>query len=289
MLSQTLQVNTEHGLEAMIFKRFDPQLATIDRRFFKRRLFLLLKSGSLRNYKRIVNMNRRPIIIGGCARSGTTLMLSILSSHPKVYAIHGETHAFCPEAYSKNPDLNAEIHIDRVYRPLVKSKIPKSCTRWCEKTPKNVYSIDRILRFFGKEARFVNMVRDGRDVVTSIHPEATSGYHVPAERWVSDVSAGIMFEHHPQVLTVKYEDLVSNSAEVLKKTCEFVGERFDPALMQYPASAKIRSDSAWYEKATPVHVRSVSRWQDDEHADVVKYLLEIPKALDLLRHYDYIV
>jgi hypothetical protein len=215
-------------------------------------------------------------------------MLSILSAHPRVYVIQEETHAFCPEAYSNNPNLNAEIRVERIYKSLLNSKMPEACTRWCEKTPKNVHSIDRILRFFGKEARFVNMVRDGRDVVTSIHPGAPSRYWVPSERWVFDVSAGLMFESHPQVLTVKYEDLVSNSVDVLRKTCEFIGEKFDPALMEYPASAEIRSDVAWYERATPIHERSVRRWQDDEYAEVVKYLLEMPKALDLLRHYNYI-
>ncbi|MDY6839570.1 MAG: sulfotransferase [Thermodesulfobacteriota bacterium] len=272
----------------MMFKRFDRQLATINGRFFKGRLFLWLKSDSFRNYKRIVSMSRRPIIIGGCARSGTTLMLSILSAHPRVFAIQEETHAFCPEAYSNNPNLNAEIRVERIYKLLLNSTIPESCHRWCEKTPKNVHSIDRILGFFGKEARFVHMVRDGRDVVTSTHPRAPSRYWVSSDRWVFDVSAGLIFESHPQVLTVKYEDLVSNSAHVLRRICEFIGEKFDPALMEYPASAEIRSDRAWHERATPIHERSVRRWQDDEHREVVKCLLQVPKAQYLLRHYDYI-
>ena len=38
-------------------------------------------------------------MIGGCARSGTTLLLSMLSCHPRLLAIPNETMSLCPTAY----------------------------------------------------------------------------------------------------------------------------------------------------------------------------------------------
>jgi hypothetical protein len=44
----------------------------------------------------LTSLPQKPIIIGGCARSGTTLLLSVLSCHPNIYAIPDETYTFCP-------------------------------------------------------------------------------------------------------------------------------------------------------------------------------------------------
>ncbi|MCA9555784.1 MAG: sulfotransferase, partial [Myxococcales bacterium] len=40
-----------------------------------------------------------PIIIGGCGRSGTTLVASILSCHPRIAVVGPETRAFAAGAY----------------------------------------------------------------------------------------------------------------------------------------------------------------------------------------------
>ncbi len=53
-------------------------------------------------YKHIIGrikdfrLYKSPILIGGCGRSGTTLLTSILSSHPKIALIPHETGIFCP-------------------------------------------------------------------------------------------------------------------------------------------------------------------------------------------------
>ena len=57
-------------------------------------------------------MEASPLIIGGCGRSGTTLLLSVLSAHPKVLAIPHETEAFCPGAYGAHVDLQASFEMN---------------------------------------------------------------------------------------------------------------------------------------------------------------------------------
>ena len=124
-----------------------------------------------------------PILIGGCPRSGTTLLLSILSAHPSILAIHDEMWGFWPteteEEFSK---MMRKFYL-RLDKRLKKMAIPASCTRWCEKTPNNVREFGKIIQWFRPTPKLLHIVRDGRDVATSVHPSDPSKYWVPVEQW----------------------------------------------------------------------------------------------------------
>lgn len=120
-----------------------------------------------------------------------------------------------------NPEAEAEAH------------------RWCEKTPKNILFAEEILNYFGPDARFLHIVRDGRNVVTSRHPGRPDSYYVPPERWVRDVSAAREVEHHPQLKTVRYEDLTSSPLQSLRDIFDFLGESCpESKLKAYPESSQ---------------------------------------------------
>ena len=92
------------------------------------------------------------------------------------------------------------------------------------------------------EARFIHVVRDGRDVVCSMrqHPDrrwvdgAWVKVHRPlsleqyAERWVADTEAGVAHRGDPRYLEVRYEDLVQDPLAVLRGLLMDLGEAFDP-------------------------------------------------------------
>ena len=188
-------------------KRVDRALHAIDRRWLRRRLFLL-RATDWSTANRIRSMSRRPILIGGCGRSGTTVLQGLLSCHPEVHAVDIDTSAFCPTAYTESVNLNAPFDLARVYRRLIRAGLAPTSTRWSEKTPKNVLFAGRALDYLGPGARFICIVRDGRDVVTSRHRSAPERYWVEPERWIADVEAGRAIENHPRVHTLRYEDLV---------------------------------------------------------------------------------
>jgi len=255
-------------------------------------LMMLFVIVSPRRSKRILELGRRPIVIGGCGRSGTTLMLSVLSCHPHILAVEKETTALCPDGYSragyvKNPRLDAPLVLWRIYRSLVNLDISEEKTRWCEKTPRNVFYFEKILRRFGQGVRIIHMVRDGRDVVTSRHPLEKKKYWIGTDRWVQDVSAGLKTENHPQVLTVRYEDLVQDYQKTVRRVCTFIGEEFVPDFASYPQNARVKQNLAWFGRARSMHTSPIGRWKEARYVQRVAAFLSEPGAVELLRHYGY--
>ncbi|MCA9743243.1 sulfotransferase [candidate division KSB1 bacterium] len=242
--------------------------------------------------ERLRRMSERPVIIGGCGRSGTTLLLSVLSCHPNLTCVPYETMGLCPDAfhgieYNPNPDLDMPFETWKVFEYLLKDEATQNGTRWCEKTPRNVLYFRQILDYFGDGVRLIHIVRDGRDVVTSRHPHAEHRFWVPPARWIQDVGAGCEMDGHPQVFTLRYEDLLYEYESVLRQICDFIGEDFHPNFLQYPQTAQVRESGAWNEPGRKISTRSIGRWKRAGYIETAQKLLDDPKAVELLRHYGY--
>jgi hypothetical protein len=233
-----------------------------------------------------------PIVIGGCARSGTTLLLSVLSCHSRIFAIKKETYTLATAKGNREPGTypSRPLKLERLARQLEKAKAraPSSCHRWCEKSPKNVLSFGAILEAFGENVRLIHMVRDGRDVVTSIHPGNPGRFWVSKDRWVLDVSVGLAFADHPQVLTVKYEDLTRNYPATISTICDFLDEEVEPSFFAYPDTATIKTSAAWYSPALPMHSHSIERWKAPQYTAVIDDFMRDPRAVQLLQRLGYL-
>lgn len=230
-----------------------------------------------------------PIVIGGSGRSGTSLLLSILSSHPKIHVIPHETHAFCPTAYSQPiTDLNAPFNFDGISSYFLNAKISPNCTRFCEKTPKNILFFGRILDFFGENVRLINIVRDGRDVITSRHPQRPDSFFVHPEQWIEDVKAGLPYDSHPQVLLVKYEDLIMNYKETIGKICNFIDEEIHPNMDNWINYTSVKKHSAWNSNVKDIHSESIGKWKNNEFRERLELIMSYPEAVSLLKHYGYL-
>jgi hypothetical protein len=207
-----------------------------------------------------------PVVIAGCGRSGTSLLLSVLSCHPDLYAIGHETLALTES-------------------PLRLSGFPKD-RRWMEKTPANVLNLPAILEGL-PTARVLNIVRDGRDVITSRHP-LEQGPYISIERWIRDVTAGKEMETHERVHMLRYCDLVRDTAYTLERLCDFLDLWLVPELLRYPETASVQMHLAWDGPARPLNADSIGRWRKPEHADDVERFMRKERAVALLRHYSYL-
>lgn len=216
-----------------------------------------------------------PFIVG-VARSGTTLLRLMLDAHPSI-AIPPETYFLLPflrgqpslegldaagfcnavtgfhtwsDLGISQEDLTREVADIRPFCPAAATRLiyrlyaaRHGKSRWGDKTPsyrRHMLAIERIL----PEARFIHIIRDGRDVALSLRREwfaPTDDIGGLARHWVEEVEAtrkqGGSCKNY---LEVRFESLVREPRTVLKSLCSFLGLTFDPAMEKYHSGAAKR-------------------------------------------------
>jgi hypothetical protein len=228
-----------------------------------------------------------PVIIGGCGRSGTTLLQALLSANPRIHAIPGETYAFCVKGY-RDPWAPFRFEMERIHTQLLETPPPSACVRWCEKSPKNILYFDRIIDFFKAEVRLIHIVRDGRDVITSVHPNDPGRFWVSRERWKMDVGQGTKWEGHPCVLTVRYEDLILDLEDTMRRINGFIGEPAAGWWTSWEQAATIRKDEAWFGELRGIDKAGIGRWKKPEYRALMAEFMSDHEAVGLLRRFHYL-
>jgi hypothetical protein len=233
------------------------------------------------------HFTKKPILIVACPRSGTTLLLSILSAIPTIFAIPKQTYAF--DRWALNNDQFTPTLLYRLYREFVFRKIPVKADRWLEKTPGHIRSIGKILAYFNNEVKIIHIIRDGRDVTVSTHPAYRDKrkYWVSADRWVTEVNIGLSFQNHPSVHTMKYEDLISNYEDEIKKITTFIGEPFTEQLLHWIDHTQIKSSIHWGSKVQEISAKPIGKWKNPEHTERIKEFMDNAEAIQLLQKLGY--
>jgi len=139
------------------------------------------------------------------------------------------------------------------------------CERWGDKTPLNTFYLDRIISVF-PDAQFIHLLRDGCDVVSSyVEAGIYSSYEDAAERWDKSVRLAERFlMRHPGTgVTIRYESLVSDPDEVLKKLCLFLGVDLEPEMLEDTAGSHKMGDvemrSHHANVLNPISTKSIGR------------------------------
>jgi len=235
-----------------------------------------------------------PIVLGGCGRSGTTLLRMMLDSHRRICCGPESSvfrrRALNPESLAERfgfPPAEVQAIYDRARsRPQFIDEFAALClhktgkARWAEKTPRNISRIAEIFRCF-PEARFVHVLRDGRDVACSLrtHPRhrVENGKLIPldtwkpiagcARRWRDDIEGSRPFWGDPRFHTVRYEDLALDPRPVLEKLMNFLGEPWDEAMLAHAGTGSPFRDVTRFaqnpEALAAVSTASLSRWKRD--------------------------
>lgn len=220
-------------------------------------------------------MPGQPILIGGCGRSGTTLTLSVLASHPEIYSFHHET-----EVFSYRPFNFEKLELKHAVLPHQK--------RWLEKTPSNCRNYKEIDELFGGKVKFINMVRDGRDVIVSEYYGTKTKYFISPERWVVDVNCGLEMEGCDNFLTVRYEDLVTSFVPTVNRICDFLEIEDRKTLLAFPKYTPIVKNAGWKDLfVRPPFTDSIGNWKKSAHDHQVRKLLEMRGTAKLFKFYGY--
>ena len=148
----------------------------------------------------------------------------------------------------------------------------------CEQTPQNLYYLEEILQFF-PNAKVINLVRDQRDVLLSQKNKwkrrflgaktiplsealrSYINYHpiLTAKVWNSSLSCTAKYLDHPKVKIVKFEDLLSDSENVVKDICKFLKIDFQKEMLQVPVIGSSTEHDAKSELR--VDPSKISKWK----------------------------
>jgi len=210
----------------------------------------------------------RPIFIGGCDRSGTTMLGSMLGVH---------THCVCvPESQflieslsyfnytidkvdpisvfqtiEKHPRFklwNIKIESDNIkhmssYPELIEYIIRvynnkyhnKHLEVWIDHTPANIMYATTLNSLF-LDTKMIHLVRDGRAVASSLLalPWGPKSADAIALFWLQNLAYGFAVESYygkDRVMRVKYEDLVTDPQTTLAQICSFIGLDFQQPML----------------------------------------------------------
>ncbi len=241
--------------------------------------------------KKIQQLSQKPpILIGGCGRSGTTMLLSMFASHPRIFGLAHETSAFSKwekKTCEKGVEYKMPKEYHRFLRYLTRKKVPASCVRFCEKTPANIRYIPEILEHYNGKVKIIHLLRDGRDVLTSKHPTNPNKYWVSPSRYIQDVQSGLEYQSHPSVYTVKYEDLVENYEETMRDLCLFIEEDFCSEIKDWSSNTSVTKNRAWSDKVIPHHTKSLRKWEKPEYKERVNEIMTDKRVVNLLKKLSY--
>ena len=214
-----------------------------------------------------------PFVVG-VSRSGTTLLRLMLDAHPDM-AIPPETH-FIPKlvkemkksddpteaawrtitTHRRWPDFNLDPDAFRARVESLREPDPGAVlrafysmyaereekARWGDKSPPYVRKMRRISSVL-PEARFIHLIRDGRDVALSLLEVewGPTSVEEAAEKWVEWIArARRQSRQIDHYLEVRFEDLVVEPEDSLRRVCEFIELDFDPVMNTYHERATSR-------------------------------------------------
>ncbi len=215
-----------------------------------------------------MSMISKPIFLVGAERSGTTLLRLMLSHHPEISWCHEFEYVVdCIESKDKFPPIGDYLNylstnrifqatgfqVDQTYSypQLVNSFLQQQK----EQKRKPIIGatvhrhFDRLL-YIWPDARFIHIIRDGRDVAKSCIGMGWAGnVWTGIQRWQA---AEHLWEELAQQLpqdrhiTIFYEDLIAKTEQVLSQLCQFIGVDYNAAMLSYPQNTTYSIPSQQY-------------------------------------------
>lgn len=213
-----------------------------------------------------------PFFIVGSARSGTTLLRMLFNAHPQV-AVPPESR-FVVELWDGSEEIDVEsflgklqghkrfqmwdLPIEGVVQKLPgRARVPYSEAvtaafeayaeahgkqRWGDKTPRYIEHLSLLSELF-PQARFIHMIRDGRNVALSygdvpFGPKTVAG---AARLWARRVGNGCRIGRSlgpARYKEIRYEDLTADLETAAHSLCEFVDVDFESVMLDYTERAR---------------------------------------------------
>ena len=229
-------------------------------------------------------MIEEPVFLIGSERSGTTLLRLMLDHHPDI--------AFNLESEFLVSDISADGAFPEVaayQRRLAQSRvfrhshfnIPQSlpyralvndflCQR-LERDGKRIVGATvhhgfSKLRFLWPRAKYIYLLRDGRDVAFSAVEMGWAGNaYVGSGCWIDAEREWAEYQNvlaRDRWIEVRYEELIADPEPQLRRVCEFVGVSFSARMFDYTKTSRYslpdrRESSKWRRQMRPREIALV--------------------------------
>ena len=143
---------------------------------------------------------------------------------------------------------------------------------WADKTPPNIDHVDLLAEVF-EGAKFVELVRDGRDVALSMitKPWGDNNVWTCGLRWASCIREGERQRaaRPDDVLLVRYEDLVTQPQEQLQRVSGFLGIAYDDDMLavEKTDTSKLQHQDWFGNLWKGINTSAMDKWRTkmDEH------------------------
>jgi hypothetical protein len=213
------------------------------------------------------------VVICGFPRSGSTLLQLMLASA-------------LPTARNFRTEVPALVAARRRFR---------NSSVMVTKYPPDIHSLGAIRKYYaGRDATaiFIVMVRDPRDILTSIHGGMPDRYYVDVDRVVGICSSvlSVMTRPAPDTFVVRYEELVSDPNSVEAQLSSLL--HFETHLSEYLVRGSPPNLDESLENAIgrlrPLDASRIGRWRAPEHNGRIRQvMLESPELPDLIERLGY--
>ncbi len=224
-----------------------------------------------RGLHRISSMQSGQVFIVGMNGSGTTMLLDCLAGHSMIYGFRGETKVlpYFIERQTRYGDLADDKNFIRLWHDLQAAvggqgwpkdvdtsaierwgARPRSAAAifdfimttlaategkqiWCEKTPMYVHHV-RVLAGEFPKAKFIHVIRDGRDCAASFHRRWRFNPVRTVFRWKRAVQAGRCqaADLGQRYVEIHYEQLTKAPEESLNELCRYLGVPFESEILK---------------------------------------------------------
>jgi hypothetical protein len=230
-----------------------------------------------------------PIFIVGFPRSGTTMVEQTLSAHPLISAgdelpVLGEMVELAPRLLgsplpypealadlwlgdkTEGLDLLRDYYLQRA-RQL--GAVGEGARWFTDKMPLNETHLGLIGLMF-PTAPVIHLLRHPLDVLLSTFANhMTHGFHCASDLMsiarhyllTADLIEHYRREAQPNLLTVRYEDLIDGQEAGVRRMLDFIGAPFDERCLSFHGNRRYARTASYAQVAEKLHDRSRYRWR----------------------------
>jgi hypothetical protein len=139
-------------------------------------------------------------------------------------------------------------------------------TRWVEKTPDHIEHLSLMRKYF-PDSPIIRIMRDPRDVALSLRrvPWGAMSSIEAFLYWKDlDQKSDSFFASDSLGYTLRFEDLICTPEEEMKRLCQFIGEEYEPGMLDTSTTGKMLNSRnvPWKDKVSqPIDSDRISLWK----------------------------